>query len=544
MAAIYQISKIETRKGLQIDLPSLSGGEMGWSSDTRQLWIGNGTLQEGAPVIGNTEILTEFSDLLALPSAYTYKGESAGYIAQTGASTNSPIKLDLQTWMDQWVSVKDFGAKGDGITDDTSAINRAMYQLYCRNINPQVRRRLYFPAGLYIVSDSIRVPPYASLYGEGIHSSIIQLTATSPATCVARTADTALNIGTNIGAGIFPTSITISNMCFQAIGDNQNIFSVDLANGVKFTGVSFLGALGEASLMTNFNDTAGIRFLSTPAITTTDVQITNCEFSGTVWGINTASRNGGVEQLVKGLTINQSVFNMLFQGVVSGTETMINDGAIGIKICNSTFDNIYAQGVLFRAVQMNSTSHNIFYDVGNYFLGLTNPSVPNIEFGSDNNVAFGDVFQRTDDFSTTPNPGITYPRVVIGQTNSIASTNSAQIALGGYIRETGRTATLLNNTFAPTVITSTTGLSLQINTNDNKAFKVDYSIVRGTAVRTGCIMVATGTTDMVYDDNYIETQVTGITITVSQVSNIVSVLYTSTNIGTNATMTYSINRLG
>ena len=59
--AIVQISQITNRKGLSTDLPQLAGAELGWSTDTRQLWIGNGTLEDGAPVIGNTEILTEFS---------------------------------------------------------------------------------------------------------------------------------------------------------------------------------------------------------------------------------------------------------------------------------------------------------------------------------------------------------------------------------------------------------------------------------------------------------------------------------------------------
>lgn len=67
--AIVQISQISNRKGLQINLPQLVGGELGWSTDTRRLFIGNGTLEEGAPVIGNTEILTEFSNIFQLQTS-------------------------------------------------------------------------------------------------------------------------------------------------------------------------------------------------------------------------------------------------------------------------------------------------------------------------------------------------------------------------------------------------------------------------------------------------------------------------------------------
>lgn len=60
--AVIQISKIQVRRGLQENLPQLSSGEMGWSVDERRLFIGNGTLVEGAPATGVTEILTEFSN--------------------------------------------------------------------------------------------------------------------------------------------------------------------------------------------------------------------------------------------------------------------------------------------------------------------------------------------------------------------------------------------------------------------------------------------------------------------------------------------------
>ena len=72
--AIVQISRITQRKGLFNDLPDpLAGAELGWATDTRQLFIGNGTLADGAPIIGNTEVLTEFSDILNYATEYTYK---------------------------------------------------------------------------------------------------------------------------------------------------------------------------------------------------------------------------------------------------------------------------------------------------------------------------------------------------------------------------------------------------------------------------------------------------------------------------------------
>jgi hypothetical protein len=56
--AIVQISQIKNRRGVESDLPQLASAELGWSVDTQKLYIGNGTLAEGAPEIGNTRILT------------------------------------------------------------------------------------------------------------------------------------------------------------------------------------------------------------------------------------------------------------------------------------------------------------------------------------------------------------------------------------------------------------------------------------------------------------------------------------------------------
>lgn len=61
--SIVQISQIKHRRGTNETLPQLAAAELGWSVDTRQLYIGNGTLEDGAPEIGNTEILTQYSNI-------------------------------------------------------------------------------------------------------------------------------------------------------------------------------------------------------------------------------------------------------------------------------------------------------------------------------------------------------------------------------------------------------------------------------------------------------------------------------------------------
>ena len=47
--AVVQISRIQHRRGLSENLPQLSSAELGWSIDTQELYIGNGTIDEVAP---------------------------------------------------------------------------------------------------------------------------------------------------------------------------------------------------------------------------------------------------------------------------------------------------------------------------------------------------------------------------------------------------------------------------------------------------------------------------------------------------------------
>ena len=142
--AIVQISRIQNRRGVFSDLPQLASGELGWSIDTGQLFIGNGTIAEGASSVGNTEILTTNTDVFSLISSYTYKGNQSLAVT-TGASSNAPISRTIQQKQDDFASVKDFGANGDGVTDDTAAINRAIKEL--ASSTTTASRKLYMPAG-------------------------------------------------------------------------------------------------------------------------------------------------------------------------------------------------------------------------------------------------------------------------------------------------------------------------------------------------------------------------------------------------------------
>ena len=519
--AIVQISRITNRKGLQENLPQLAGAELGWSIDERRLYIGNGTLQEGAPVIGNTEILTEFSDILEFQTLYTYKGEAAGYTVQTGPDVGSPVTLSLQSWMDQFASVLDFGATGDGVTDDTDAINRALYQLYCRETNVQIRRSLFFPAGVYRISGSINIPPYATLIGEGIDNTIIQLVATDDSTlheCVARTADSQQQIGVDIGdAGATPPQyITVSNLQFQSLDPTVDIFIMQDATNCKFTNVAFEGPLTTGDLDTDADDIRAVAFASTVTFVCNQIVFDSCRFTGTTYGTE-------ISAAVKSITFTNSQFDTLYQGVV------LRSSATGVRITGNQFDNVYAEGILFASSltpALNASGHNIFYDVGNNFLGTGNPATPVIDIQSNDNISISDLISRS------PANAAIQPRVKINNALTIVTNNGKQLFVGAYKIVSGQSNNLIND------ITSNI---LQVNALLTKAFVFNYTINRNNAYRTGTIMVTSdvgGTSaGLSFSDDYVQNDDTGVTLTVEQTGDTIFVNYTANELGVNGTIT-------
>ncbi len=520
--AIVQISRITNRKGLRENLPQLAGAELGWCIDTRQLFIGNGTLEEGAPIIGNTEILTEFSDIAAL-SSYTYSDAVVGYAAQTGSTPSSPVVRTIAAKLDDFASVRDFGATGDGVTDDTAAINRALFQLYCRQSqNTQTRRRLYFPAGTYLVSDTVLIPTWAELVGEGPDHTIIYLDTTDSSNpgYVARFADSLQQYGANIGnsGATLPREIIIRDMTFQSgLSADVDVFMVDSATQCSFENVNFRGILSTAPSDATDN-LSGVVFNDTCE----QINFNNCRFNGLTYGITT-------DQPISSVTVSGSAFTNLYQGVVLAEPTAVSGGPTGFRVVTSLFDNIYTQGIIYGASTLCATAQNIFYDVGNE-LGAS-PVTSVIEFKNDTCASIGDLFARTDSENNQVS------RISITVSSPSANPVGLMTQLGRHTRNVGLTFNLPDNNSGITITSTNPALV--------RALSMDYTMVRDGDVRHGLFTVSSaGIGTAVFSDEYTETADIGVVMSAAQVGNTtLNISANTTSTGANVSLTYSITHL-
>ena len=495
---------------------------MGLAVDTRRVYIGNGGTS--APLTENLELLTSRSNVIAVADSYTYSDAQIGYSVQSGASANSPVTRTLQNKLDDTASVRDFGAVGDGTTDDTAAINRALYQLFARENFPRIRRSLFFPAGVYVVTDEIKIPTYGKLVGEGPNSSIIKNTSATPS-YVARTADSLQQTGSSIGSNgaIAPNFIVCQEMSFETTTD-IDVMLVDQAEGCLFDNVAFNGRLTSAPSSAGTTK-AGVAFNSSAVYTTKHINFKGCTVKGHNIGVNNDYDS-------QSILFDGCHFHTLFKGVkigeaVTGSAPKII-GPKSFKVTGSLFNNIYSVGFDFYNGKSAVSAYNHYADVANQALGSGNATTHVINLQVASGYSIGDSFDR-------PDSDITSTRYRINTNNnaSFGMDSDGSVLFGNYIRQTGASTTLANNT------TASTGLTFPSNNNEY-AVEISYLITRNSKYRQGVLTITHDGTAQILDDEFTENNGdVGVTFALSNTSNITTLNYTTTS-DTTGTFAYSV----
>lgn len=319
-----------------------TGGTLGYSPNREQVYLNGAQLQRDADYTANngTSIVLNVALIAGdVLEVICVNNLNTGTTAQAqdvywNQSGSSAVTRTVESKLRDVVSVKDFGAVGNGVTDDTAAIQAAISAL-------SSRATIYFPRGIYSVSDTIIV--------SGEHIEI--------------TGDGGLGGGSIIrgAAGLSnKTLFSVSAFCF-----NLNNISLESFNATNAKAVELLGSIN------NGLDYISKCFLGgwDTAITvrTDTYNVTGC------WALNCGT-------FVKGA--NSAINGIISQNYVQGGLTSVNltrdisaplpQMSEGVRITNNSFLNTSAsaKAIIIEAGLEIYVTDNIIDQTGTNGTGI------------------------------------------------------------------------------------------------------------------------------------------------------------------------------
>lgn len=306
------------------------------------------TFTVAPPLSSSIEILTNETGVInsGNATAISYTATFPGAVAQT-----------VQTKLDQYVSVKDFGAVGDGVADDTAAINAAI-SYASTAINGATGMSVYFPTGTYLISSKITLPNRVGLQGANGRGTIIK-----------------------------PHSTFADSYMFHAVNGTSSMFGSWLrdmwidARGKNMTAVVWSQAWQETCgmdrVLIQFDGTTQTGFLYTDGyggaalLKLQDVEIFSNSSYSTVRGIrvNSVSLVGGFVLMVDNSTLAGDAVNKMDIGIDMVNDSLIATGVHGENIDGSILLMQGAGCLSADTITGSSTAVNDLVALGSGFTG-------------------------------------------------------------------------------------------------------------------------------------------------------------------------------
>lgn len=374
--SIHQIAKIQLRRGKRVDFstpsPQLSSAELGWVIDDQQLFIGNGSINEGAPNIGSTRVLTEHDlDSLLVNSDYVFRHDTA--------SITNQIKIIRQVSdkLDETITNISLGITANE-ADQSEFLQLALDTLY-KNTIPTPDIPIHFLPGTYQIKKPVFIPSYTLIIGSGIDRTVFEFSETGCFIFVGDDYDKtnkydSISYNTqNHDCVLSNISINISNygLILNCVRDgyfkNIKITSNDNNNGIVFTNYTNANysdddIFGNITTLSPFSSNQRNIFDNIIANDVDSLFYSECAiFNNTFNNIYTLRAN--------------HVFNM---GLLYGPENNI--------ISNSIFELINESTIVLHKGTHNISTCNRFSNVGD--------NMNQIYFGEVGNSSIDDIFDR------------------------------------------------------------------------------------------------------------------------------------------------------
>lgn len=383
--AVVQISRIQIRRGQKnsgTGLPQLASGEMAWAVDTQELYIGNGSVAEGSPGVGNTKVITQ-KDLTSENNIfglvqYVYKTDE-----ELTVRNNAPVTRTLQERLDDQVVATDFGTLGTFNStnntgpDDTDTLQFAINQLFLNaaakasgDVPGSVSARviLVLPPGTFKISKTLYIPSYTTLIGAGTDKTIILY---KPAETVLT--GTTINVSPEIININSTVDLVGSFVSGDGITEGTRVASVNAGYSVTLDQPAT--ASGTVTLTFTSSDPA-IQFVNDASLADAPSPLTETMFTTqprrvqlSGLSINVASNKHTCLQLD---AVRDSLFEDLY---ISGSELLgpyfeqsrgismsvnVNDGVVTCE--NNIFRNVTIDKVNYGVFTSQDILNNIFED--------------------------------------------------------------------------------------------------------------------------------------------------------------------------------------
>lgn len=439
--AVIEIALIQVRRGqeLQTGIPNLEPGEFGWAQDTENLYIGK-RIDEGAVSDQPTRVLVE-RDLDLFKSLALNTGTvSASYKYRDGVSALDTYTTvtTIQSKLDSFSpSLTDFGLAISTLTNEvydiTSTLSSAIAALY-QNENlttrADLRRQLRIPAGNFTINNTIDLPPYTSIIGEG--PEMTKVVFVNTASSLFRTVDADGNRfeDTMQSGSRRARDVSIEGITFEystATLSNNPLIQLDNVLNPRIHNCVFRTQIDSTSTTTYglVNSGIGIGIRGTGGGSGAgnvslceNISITNCTFDSLGIAVEAI---GSVVRSV----IDSNLFSNLYQGIkLHATDAGL--GPSGAVINQNRFENIVNEGIFVgTSVVGQKTNHyssnNYFYQVGNGtdlndYTRVTSTTTAVISFGTEGNISRDDVFNRRIVANETTGTDFYYFPVVEGKT--------------------------------------------------------------------------------------------------------------------------------
>ena len=304
-----------------------------YNSGSVQVYL-NGVLLNNSDYTATNNISVTLSvacslgDLVDIVAFTSFSVANAANLALSNATFTSKaagsISRPVVDKLSDWVSIKDFGAKGDGVTNDSAAIALAL---------SSGAAVIYCPAGIYL-TNTLALPSNIKMYGDGIGNTIFKLNSGQNTNLFYSNSGTYISLeemtldgnkagnsspAVNSGNGLSCTSssnVILQNVNFQNCGGNG--FMAFAGNNFTATGCGFLNNLANGIYLT----TTAIAVDNGPTV----ARFANCWASGNYYD---------------GFDVDPGSFDVTFASCVS-----VNNTGAGF-VCYGNPQGVFPRRVVF-----------------------------------------------------------------------------------------------------------------------------------------------------------------------------------------------------